>query len=169
MRLNDVALCHVHKAILDKLDIKKLMQEFVLRKVNRRSLFGKHFNLMLIIQNVLLKLIGLMNGNNKKPSKWDLKLTQSDNGRRQPACQVSSPSVRPFCRNSRFCPIRGKNAEMGHFKRKFREERVNRRQLRLVLWVKEGWGYHAEETRRRYLFWFEHSPRVSQTDRESCL
>jgi len=36
------------KAILDKLDIKKLMQEFVLRKDNRRSLFGKYFNLMLI-------------------------------------------------------------------------------------------------------------------------
>jgi len=32
MRLNNVALCHVHKAILDKLDIKKLMQEFVLKK-----------------------------------------------------------------------------------------------------------------------------------------
>jgi len=25
MRLNNVALCHVHKAILDKLDIKKLV------------------------------------------------------------------------------------------------------------------------------------------------
>jgi len=54
MRLNNVALCHVHKAILDKLDIEKLMQEFVLRKDNRRSLFWKYFNLMLIIQNVLL-------------------------------------------------------------------------------------------------------------------
>jgi len=55
MRLNNVALSRVHNAILDKLDIKKLMQEFVLRKDNRRSLFGKYFNLMLIIQNVLLK------------------------------------------------------------------------------------------------------------------
>jgi len=55
MRLNNVALCYVHKAILDKLDIKKLMQEFVLRKENRLLLFGKYFNLMLIIQNVLLK------------------------------------------------------------------------------------------------------------------
>jgi len=54
MRLNNIALCHVHKAILDKLDIKKLMQEFGLRKGNRRSLFMK-CNLMLIIQNVLLK------------------------------------------------------------------------------------------------------------------
>ena len=26
-----------------------------------------------------------------------------------------------------------------------------------------------EETRRCYLFWFEHSPRVSQTDRRTCL
>jgi len=32
MRLNNVALCHVHKAILDKLDIEKLTQEFVLKK-----------------------------------------------------------------------------------------------------------------------------------------
>jgi len=40
MRLNNVALCHVHNAILDKLDIKKLMQEFVWRKDNRRSLFA---------------------------------------------------------------------------------------------------------------------------------
>ena len=47
-------ICHVHKAILDELDIKKLMQEFVLRKDNSRSLFGKYFNLMLIIRNVLL-------------------------------------------------------------------------------------------------------------------
>lgn len=36
MRLNSVALCHVYKDILDKLDIKKLIQEFVLRKDNRR-------------------------------------------------------------------------------------------------------------------------------------
>jgi len=55
MRLDNVALCHVHKAILDKLNIKKLMQEFVLRKDNRRSIFGKYFKLVLIIQNVLLK------------------------------------------------------------------------------------------------------------------
>ena len=32
-------ICHVHKAILDKLDIKKLMQEFV-RKDNCQSPFG---------------------------------------------------------------------------------------------------------------------------------
>ena len=41
MRLNNVALCHVYKDILDKLDVKKLMQKFVLRKDNRRVLFGK--------------------------------------------------------------------------------------------------------------------------------
>ena len=41
---------------------------------------------------------------------------------------------------------------MDHFWRKFREEMVNRRQLRLVRWVGEGWGYHMEETRRLYLF-----------------
>jgi len=43
MRLNNVALCHVHKDILDKLDIKKLVQEFVSRKENRRSSFGTIF------------------------------------------------------------------------------------------------------------------------------
>jgi len=32
MHLNNVALCRVQKSILDKLDVKKLMQEFVLRK-----------------------------------------------------------------------------------------------------------------------------------------
>jgi len=84
---------------------------------------------MLIIQNVLLKWFDEWQKVYKKRSKWrdgsrngvvgevwlgrghwDPKLTQSDNGRRQPACQVSPPSVQPFCRNSRFCPIRGKNA-----------------------------------------------------------
>ena len=45
MRLNDVAFCHVLKDILDELDIKKLVQEFVLGKDNRRSLFGKIFNI----------------------------------------------------------------------------------------------------------------------------
>jgi len=76
----------------------------------------------------------------------------------------SSPSVQLFCLNSHFCPIRGKNAGVGHFRKKFREERANRRQLRLVFWLGEGWGYHIKETWRWYLFWFEHSPRVSQTD-----
>jgi len=36
-------------------DIEKLTPEFVLREDNRRPLFGKYFNLMLIVQNVLLK------------------------------------------------------------------------------------------------------------------
>jgi len=68
MRLNNVALCHVHKAILDKLDIKKLMQKFVLRKGNRRSLFGKYFNLMLIIHNVLLKWFDESQKSTRSPS-----------------------------------------------------------------------------------------------------
>jgi len=55
MRLNNVALCHVHKAILDKLDVKTLMQEFVLSKDNCQSLFGKYFNLMLIIIGAFLQ------------------------------------------------------------------------------------------------------------------
>jgi len=50
MRLNNVALCHVHKDILDKLYIKRLMHVFVSRKDNRWSLVWKYFNLMLIIQ-----------------------------------------------------------------------------------------------------------------------
>ena len=70
MRLNNVALCHVHKAILNKLDIKKLMQEFVVRKDNCRSLFGKYFNLILIIHNVLLKWFDEWQKVNNKPSKW---------------------------------------------------------------------------------------------------
>jgi len=70
MHLNNVTLCHVHKAILDKLDIQKLMQEFVSRKDNHRSLFGKYFNVMLIIQNILLKSFDEWQKINKKPSKW---------------------------------------------------------------------------------------------------
>ena len=68
MHLNNVTLCHVHKAILDKLDIQKLMQEFVSRKDNHRSLFGKYFNVMLVIQNVLLKSFDEWQKINKKPS-----------------------------------------------------------------------------------------------------
>ena len=33
------------------------------------------------------------------------------------------------------------------FRRKFGEEGVNRRQLRLVRWLGEDWGYHMEEKR----------------------
>ena len=55
MRLNNIALCQVHKAILDKLDIEKLMQEFVLRRQSSVAICRKYFNLMLITQNVLLK------------------------------------------------------------------------------------------------------------------
>ena len=55
MHLNNVVLCNVHKDILDKLYIKKPMQEFVLRKHSRQSLFGKYFNLMLNMQNILHK------------------------------------------------------------------------------------------------------------------
>ncbi len=42
-QLRPCALCHVHKDILDKHDINKLMKEFVLRKDNRRSVSGKIF------------------------------------------------------------------------------------------------------------------------------
>jgi len=80
---------------------------------------------MLIIQNILLKWFDEWQKSTKAQQMqewsteqgcrgsgawghWDPKLTQSDNGRRQPVCQVSSQSVHPVCRNSRFCPIRGK-------------------------------------------------------------
>ena len=61
MRLNNVALCYVHKAILDNLDIKKLMQEFVLRKENRRLI-------MLIIQNILLKWFDEWQKSTRRPA-----------------------------------------------------------------------------------------------------
>jgi len=111
------AMCTKH---FDKLDIKNVMREFVLRKDNHRSLFGKYFILCWLSRTFCLS--GLINGKNQQEARqmegwltewgcrgsvagaWDLKLTQFDNGRRQPACQVSPPSVHPFCRNSRFCP-----------------------------------------------------------------
>jgi len=68
MRLNNVALCHVHKAILDKLDIEKLTPEFVIRKDNRRHCLGKYFNLVLIIQNVLLKWFDEWQKSTKSPA-----------------------------------------------------------------------------------------------------
>ena len=114
---------------------------------NRRSLFGKYFNVVLIrpIQNILLRPkwfderqkstrssanAGMAHGTGLYGKwgwgmewawgHWDPKLTQSDNGRRQPACQVSSRSVHPFRRNSRLCVIRGKNAGVGNFRKTFR-------------------------------------------------
>ena len=67
MRLNNVALCHVHKAILDKLDIKKLMQEFVLRKDNRRFLFGNILVLCWLSRTFCTS--GLMNGKNQQEAQ----------------------------------------------------------------------------------------------------
>jgi len=63
MRLNNVALCHVHKNVLDKLDIKKLMQEFVLRKDNRRPLFG------IILLSRIFCLSGSMNCRNQQKAQ----------------------------------------------------------------------------------------------------
>ena len=83
---------------------------------------------------------------------WDSKLTRCDNGRRQPACQVSSRSVQPFCRNSRFCPIRGKNAAVGHFRRKFRRERINSRQPALGR-RRMGLSYGRDPTLVPLLVW----------------
>jgi len=116
---------------------------------------------MLIIQNILLKWFDEWQKSTKAQQMqewsaeqgcrgsgawghWDPKLTQSDNGRRQPVCQVCitirSSSLPEFT----FLSNSGQNAVVGHF----RGEKVNHRQPRLVLWVGEGWGYQKEETRR---------------------
>jgi len=41
LRLNNVVLCHVHKGILDQLDVDKLMMELILKTDSRRLMFGK--------------------------------------------------------------------------------------------------------------------------------
>jgi hypothetical protein len=41
LRLNNIALCHVHKDVLDQLDVDKLMTEFVLKHDSRGIIFGK--------------------------------------------------------------------------------------------------------------------------------
>jgi hypothetical protein len=40
LRLNNLAICHVHKEILDTLDISSLMNEFVLANDKRAAVFG---------------------------------------------------------------------------------------------------------------------------------
>jgi hypothetical protein len=39
-RLNNLAICQVHKEILDTLDISSLMNEFVLANDKRAAVFG---------------------------------------------------------------------------------------------------------------------------------
>jgi hypothetical protein len=39
-RLNNLAICHVHKDILDSVDVQKLMKEFVLAQEKRAAVFG---------------------------------------------------------------------------------------------------------------------------------
>ena len=40
-RLNNLAICHVHKHILDSVDVQKLMKEFVLAQEKRAAVFGQ--------------------------------------------------------------------------------------------------------------------------------
>jgi hypothetical protein len=40
LRLNNLAICHVHKEILDTIDISSLMNEFVLANDKRATVFG---------------------------------------------------------------------------------------------------------------------------------
>jgi hypothetical protein len=40
-RLNNIALCHVHKYIMDAVDVNELMKEFVLARDNRVAVFGQ--------------------------------------------------------------------------------------------------------------------------------
>jgi len=40
-RLNDLAICHVHKDIMDDIDVKDLMKEFVLTRDKRSQVFGQ--------------------------------------------------------------------------------------------------------------------------------
>jgi len=39
--LNTIALCHVHKYIMDAIDVKELMKEFVHARDNRAAVFGQ--------------------------------------------------------------------------------------------------------------------------------
>lgn len=41
MRLNNVAVCHVHKHILDEIDQTEIMRQYVQFKPNRQAIFGK--------------------------------------------------------------------------------------------------------------------------------
>ena len=93
------------------------------------------------------------------------KLTQSDSCRRQPACLVPYRSVQPFCRNSRFCPIRGKNAGMGHFRGKVRGERINRCQPALGR-RRTGLSHGIDATLIPLLVWAQST---SVTDRSTNM
>ena len=39
-RLNSIAICHVHKYVIDGIDVRELMKEFVLRRDSRAAAFG---------------------------------------------------------------------------------------------------------------------------------
>jgi hypothetical protein len=39
-RLYNLAMCHIHKEIMDTVDVQKLMKEFVLAKDSRAAVFG---------------------------------------------------------------------------------------------------------------------------------
>ena len=39
MRLNNLAVCHVHQDIMDKIDVRELTREFILSRDNRAEAF----------------------------------------------------------------------------------------------------------------------------------
>jgi len=41
MRLNSVAVCHIHQDLLDEVDLSKLMREFVSFTDSRAHVFGR--------------------------------------------------------------------------------------------------------------------------------
>jgi len=41
MRLNSVAVCHIHQDLLDEVDLTKLMREFVTFADSRVHVFGR--------------------------------------------------------------------------------------------------------------------------------
>ena len=41
-RLINIALCHVHKYIMDTIDVNELMKEFILARDNRAAVFGQN-------------------------------------------------------------------------------------------------------------------------------
>ena len=40
LRLNSVAVCHVHQEVFDVIDVRALMEEFISRNETRASMFG---------------------------------------------------------------------------------------------------------------------------------
>ena len=52
LRLNNIPLCHVHRDILDKHHVDKLMMEFILKMGSRCLIFGEMCNYILLLGSV---------------------------------------------------------------------------------------------------------------------